>query len=100
MHGEVTGEATYAERAFNAIWINGHPKGSIMVRLANLEEGQQTQDEMLKKIDENIEKMPKKLALLLTILTLFIGLVTYVANISSRGPMSPRTPEAEQKLPF
>jgi hypothetical protein len=67
------------EKTFSAVFINGHPRGSVMVRIANIESQQANQDEKLDEIKKGIDDLPKKLFIWLSILTLFFGLVTFLA---------------------
>lgn len=74
--------------AHRAIFINGHPNGSIMVRLANVEERQDAQDKSLKRIEDGIEAMPKKLFLWLSILVVVLTIFQFFIAPALRKDMN------------
>jgi hypothetical protein len=84
------------DRTFSAVFINGHPKGSLMVRMAKIEDEQEHQDEMLKEIKQGIDDLPKKLALWLTILATLIVIFQFlVPSIQKRLNMTELPPSHE-----
>lgn len=66
------------DAAFRSIFINGHPNGSLMVRMANAEEKLAAQNHMLQEIKDGIDKLPKKLLLWLSILAALIVILEFL----------------------
>lgn len=66
------------QQAYTALFVNGHPKGSVMVRMAAIEKEQETMNETLQRIEKGIDDLPKKLLTWLLILSTFIAIVEFL----------------------
>lgn len=64
--------------AYRGLYINGHPNGSIMVRMSKVEEMSETNEEVMREIKKSIDDLPKKLVIWLTILTLLIAIFQFL----------------------
>jgi len=75
--------------AWNSIFVNGNPKGSIMVRLSKIELEQEKTETSLEKLQRAIEELPGRLAK--TILLWLSIAVALIALIEFLGPSLRKT---------
>jgi hypothetical protein len=89
---------------YTAVFINHHVNGSLMARMNNVEKAQKDTQEFLEKIDKNIEDLPKKLFLWLSIIVLLLTIFTFLApslrKSLNMGAMQPeRQVSQDAKIP-
>lgn len=65
--------------AYNAVYVNGHPNGSLMVRMAKVEERSEAMEDGIHEIKVAIDQMPKKLLIWLTIIATAIAIFEFLA---------------------
>lgn len=65
--------------AYDCIRVNHHENGSLMARMNAVELQQEHTRETLDKINQNIERLPKKLLTWLTIIVLLLTIFTFIA---------------------
>ena len=105
-------EGEQAEKAFNAIFINGHQNGSLMVRMARNEEQLATMNGTLEMIQADVKatkttmdefpgRLMRNLVLFLTFVTLLIGLIVFLGpsirksmGMSAYAPMTTAATDA------
>lgn len=68
--------------AWNAIFVNGHPKGSLMVRMARTEDNQEGMEKKIDRMQETLDDLPSKLGkmvlLWLSIAVTLIGIMQFL----------------------
>jgi hypothetical protein len=86
---DAVGGCSSGQDAFRALFINGHAKGSVMVRMATMEERQDTMEEKIdevgrdvktaiRSLDELPRRLVRNLLLGLSVLAAFIAIVTFL----------------------
>lgn len=64
--------------AYKAIFVNGHPKGSLMVRMSNVEIRQDGIDNQVQELKESFDNLAKKILTWLLIAGAVISLLQFL----------------------
>lgn len=77
------------EQSWSAIFVNGHPKGSLLVRISNVEAGldsyEKNTDAKLDDIKKSVDELPKKMLTWLLIIGALIGILQFIGPSLRQG---------------
>lgn len=67
------------KQVYGAIFVNGHPKGSLMVRMASVESKADSIDQQFIELKTSIDRLPRTILTWLLIMTALIGIFGFLA---------------------
>jgi len=77
-HDEKCPHAEKVNQTWGAVFLNGHPKGSLMVRMSNVENTQANMDEKVDDLKKSFDQMGNKILLWLSIAVALIALLQFL----------------------